>query len=131
MVKIRKGLVSLVLAVVMVAALLIPLVGPASANVTYSMTNVKKIYNTGEYVNTYQKIGQFEFTFDPASWNLASKAYSATNTNFIYLMLPTSTARLCVCSYHSVHITQALALAQQGFTNSAFDTTFTSSAILF
>lgn len=132
MVKTRKRLVSLVLAVVMIATLLIPMVGPASANVAYSMTNIKKIYNTGEYVNTYQKIGQLEFTFDAASWNLASKAYSATNTNFIYLMLPTSPAGYAFGANASgLNIPAGVGAGQQGFTiNPAFDTTFASGAIL-
>ena len=49
MVKSRKRLISLIVAVVMVAALLIPMVGPASALSTYSMTIVKKIVNNDHF----------------------------------------------------------------------------------
>ena len=65
MVKNRKRLISLFVVVMMLAALLIPMVGPASANVSYGMTNVKKIVND----DAVHGIGSLVLTFDAGSWN--------------------------------------------------------------
>ena len=80
MVKTRKRLVSLVLAVVMVAALLIPMVGPASASCTYSMTTTNSITPgvNGASVNTH--IGNLVVTFDVPTFESSSK--------MVYMSLP-------------------------------------------
>jgi hypothetical protein len=65
----------------MVATLLIPMVGPASAMSTYSMTTVKKIINTDHFYSE----GNLIVTFDAPTWSSATGSY-------VYLSLPSSPA---------------------------------------
>ena len=69
MLKTRKRWVSLLVAVVMVAGLLIPFVGTANALATYSITSVNNI-TAGS--GTPQVCGTTEATFDVPTWSSIS-----------------------------------------------------------
>ncbi len=80
MLKTRKRWVALLVAVVMVAALLVPFVGTASASCTYGMTTTNTVAaGTG----TAQPLGDLEATFDVPSWQTPT-------ASAVYLSLPSS-----------------------------------------
>jgi hypothetical protein len=87
--KSRKRLVSLVVAVVMVAALLIPMVGTASASCVYTMTSTSKVVPStatsaaspsGTTVYNADAEGNLVVTFDVPTFESSSK--------FVYMSLP-------------------------------------------
>jgi hypothetical protein len=82
LVKTRKGLVSLVLTVVMVAALLIPMVGPASASCTYSMTTTNSITPGTNGAVTNSHIGNLVVAFDVPTFQSSAK--------MVYMSLPST-----------------------------------------
>jgi hypothetical protein len=84
--KTRKRWVSLLVAVVMVAGLLVPFVGTASALATYSITNVA---NVSSGTGTPQILGSQEATFDAATWGSIVSSGSSVN-NYVYASLPSS-----------------------------------------
>ncbi len=84
MLKTRKRWVSLLVAVVMVAGLLIPFVGTANALATYSITSVNNI-TAGS--GTPQPCGTTEATFDVPTW---SSITPGGTTSYVYASLPSS-----------------------------------------
>lgn len=78
MLKTRKRWISLLVAVAMVATLLVPFVGTASATATYSITGVSTVQ-----ANTTQVVGSLEVTMDPATANVA-------NGQTLFLNLPST-----------------------------------------
>ena len=83
MLKTRKRWVSLLVAVVMVAGLLIPFVGTANASCTYGITSVNNI-SAGTGVP--QVCGTGEETFDIPTWESAI----GSTTDYVYKSLPSS-----------------------------------------
>ena len=83
----QKRLIALFIAVVMIACLLAPMVGPAAASCTYSMTNVKKLLSpstagwTGSGTPTLTTIGSLVIDLDPST-------AVAANGQILYLSLP-------------------------------------------
>ncbi len=80
MLKTHKRWVSLLVAVVMVAGLLVPFVGPASAACTYGATTVMTVIAGAPY---FQSVGTRTATFDVPTWD----SINATN-GFVYASLP-------------------------------------------
>lgn len=81
MLKTRKRWISLLVAVAMVAVLLVPFAGTASASCTYAMTTVNTVVAGN---GTPQQLGALEATFDLPSWD------STTTASAVYLALPSS-----------------------------------------
>ncbi len=81
MLKTRKRWVSLLVAVVMVAGLLVPFVGPASAMCTYNTTSVVNVTAGG----APQDIGAGEITFDIPTWDSIG-----TTNGSVYADLPST-----------------------------------------
>jgi hypothetical protein len=83
--KTRKRWVSLLVAVVMVAGLLVPFVGTASATCTYGASSMVTV-TAG--ASTAQIIGTGTCTFDPASW--VSVGSTSATGSYVYNTLPSS-----------------------------------------
>ncbi len=96
--KTRKRWVSLLVAVVMVAGLLIPFVGTASALATYSITSVANI-SAGTGVP--QAIGAGETTFDVPTWDSISTRTGPSSPVCLRarLVLPTP---IPLCGWHTL-----------------------------
>ena len=91
MLKTRKRWVALLVAVAMVAVLVVPFAGTASASTTYSVTNVAtvtspSIANPATNPAGWANIGDLVVTMDPAT----AQSLNGTNSSFLYVQMPTT-----------------------------------------
>ena len=91
MLKTRKRWVALLVAVAMVAVLVVPFAGTASASTTYSVTNVAtvtspSIASPATNPAGWANIGDLVVTMDPAT----AQSLNGTNSSFLYVQMPTT-----------------------------------------
>ena len=92
MLKTRKRWISVLVAVAMVAAMMVPFVGTASATTSYSMTDVATVLSNA----STQAIGDMVVTMDPAT-AMAINGLTGTASNaLLYVQMPTSPAGYAV-----------------------------------